>query len=374
MKVSIITVCLNSAATIEQAIQSVLGQTYKNIEYIVIDGASNDGTCEIIEKYKEKITYYVSEPDDGIYYAMNKGLRLATGDIIGILNSDDWYAIDAIEKVVNTFATSSCQMVHGKLAMLYSENEYRIIEKRELSNLYIGMVFSHPTVFIKRDVYQEYGLFDEQYRSASDYELMLRLYTKGISIVYIPEVLAFFRKGGYSQKNIKLSIDETHNIAQRYIKKRNDDKKDYLLEKEEENYSEKLYRYKIDKIVSSIDGKDKQELLRKMKIEGNVAIFGTGAYGIVCYELLKKLSVNFEAWADNAVAKQGENLLGKSIYPPEELVKKNMKLIIASKDYENEMINQLKELGASPNYYVTLCDLEKVIIEYDSKGNESRES
>ena len=373
MKVSIITVCLNSVATIEQTIQSVLSQTYKNIEYIVIDGASCDGTCEIIEKYKQKITYYVSEQDHGIYSAMNKGLRHITGDIVGIINSDDWYAEDTIEKVVNTFKQSSCQLVHGKLAVQYGKNKYRIIEERALSDIYLGMVISHPTVFIKKDVYQKYGLFDEQYKSAADYELMLRFFTKGISIVYIPDVLAYFRQGGYSQKNKQLSIEETHTIAQNYIKMLDKDNKEYQLN-EEEQYKQRLYRYQIEKKIDDLDEREKQELLYKLNLSGRVVIFGTGSYGMVCYELLQNLSFDFEAWVDNASSKQGDKLLGKSIFSPKVLVKEKVKWIIASKNYEREMINELVDLGITPDNYVTLYDLEKVIMEYDARGNKHLES
>lgn len=375
MKVSIITVCLNSVHTIEQAIKSVLNQSYKNIEYIVIDGASTDGTCDVIEKYREKLAYYVSEPDEGIYYAMNKGICKATGDIIGILNSDDYYGIDTIEKVVNTFEKCNCQMVHGELGIVYNENEYRIIKERKLSDLYIGMVIAHPTVFIKKSIYQQYGLFDVKYKSAADYELMLRLYEKGISIVFIPELLTYFRQGGYSQINEKLNMEEAYCIAQKYINKNNRLEKKYLLERVEQNYTEKMYRYQIGQTVRDIDEVEKKELLKETKLEKSIVIFGTGSYGIICYELLKKLTVDFEAWVDNDdLTKKGRSFLGKSIYTPEEAISKPFMYIVASKDYEYEMIEQLKRLKISGDDYITLSDLEKIIMKYRTKKDENRKS
>ena len=121
-KVSIITVVYNGAKTIEQTIQSVLNQTYENIEYIVIDGASNDGTQALVEKYVDNISYYISEKDNGLYYAMNKGIRKATGDIIGIINSDDWYGENAIKDIVDHFRENDVDLVYGQMITI-SENE-----------------------------------------------------------------------------------------------------------------------------------------------------------------------------------------------------------------------------------------------------------
>ncbi|MEK7149424.1 MAG: glycosyltransferase family 2 protein [Patescibacteria group bacterium] len=210
MKISIITVCYNSAKTIKQAIKSVLSQTYSNIEYIVIDGGSTDGTLEIINKYRDKIAKFVSEPDKGIYDAMNKGLKLATGDIIGILNSDDFYTDEfVLEKVAKKFEETNSDCLWGDLVYVDRNNIGKIIrfwkssEYRE-GKFKMGWHPPHPTFFARKEIYNKYGLFNLNFKIAADIEIMLRFLEKfKISSAYIPEILIKMRTGGTSAKNIK---------------------------------------------------------------------------------------------------------------------------------------------------------------------------
>lgn len=210
MKVSIITVVYNNKKTIKDAIESVLNQTYKNIEYIVIDGASNDGTVEIVQSYSNKIDKFISEPDNGLYDAMNKGLKLATGNIIGILNSDDFYASNnIIEKVVNVFNENNIDSVYGDLVYVDSNNTDKIVRYWKSIPFKKGLFRkgwhpAHPTFFVKKDVYDKYGIFNLDFKIAADYEIMLRFLEKyKISTYYIPEILVKMRIGGESNKNIK---------------------------------------------------------------------------------------------------------------------------------------------------------------------------
>lgn len=366
-KVSIITVCKNSISTIEQTIQSVLNQTYMNVEYIIIDGASDDGTCEVIEKYRSKLDFYCSEPDYGIYHAMNKGLRRATGDIVGIINSDDWYAENAVEHVVNNFLQYDCDMVHGKLAMVYDAKRMRIIEERNLEDLYIGMVVSHPTVFLKRSMYQQYGLFDEQYKSAADYELMLRLYTNGISIKFVPEIIAYFRKGGFSEKQILLSAQETLAISEKYIMAMDGEKRDTLLKCTSDIYEEIKNRNRYYHIISELSECEKEALCRDITSQKSIILFGAGVYGFLCYELLEKLSVKPLAWADNDSRKHGSKIMDLLVYPVDMIKRGEHKIIITAPKYESEMIRQLMELGYSDLDYISYADVEKVIMGYETK-------
>lgn len=168
MKVSIVTVCYNSAKTIERTIKSVAGQDYTNIEYIIIDGGSTDGTLDIIDRYKDKISVLVSEPDKGIYDAMNKGIARATGDIIGFMNSDDWYADGAIAAIVDSFSKTDADIVYGKT--IVSKNG--ICQERingSLNDICFGMVFCHQAVFVKSDLLR-YHPFDISYKIVADYE------------------------------------------------------------------------------------------------------------------------------------------------------------------------------------------------------------
>ena len=203
MKVSVVTVCLNGAPQIEKTINSVLGQTYKDIEYIIIDGGSTDGTLEIIKKYEKNIARKVSEPDDGISCAFNKGLRLATGDIIGIISSDDWYEPDAVETAVRIFKDNpGAGVAHGDLQ--YWENGVRemyLMPSKDLSEIKREMVINHSTCFVKKEIYDKYGLFNEDLRYAMDYDLMLRFYVNSVQFVNAGKLMAHMSLGGKSDKN-----------------------------------------------------------------------------------------------------------------------------------------------------------------------------
>lgn len=214
MKISIVTICFNSEDTIEKTIQSVIGQTYKEIEYIIIDGGSTDATKSIIEKYRSKIAYYVSEKDHGIYDAMNKGVQACTGDVIGILNSDDFYADEnVLEDIMDVF------LKNPELESIYADLVYvdRLMEERILrywkSGAYKkgqflkGWMPPHPTFFVRKNVYTRFGGYNLELKSSSDYEFMLRvLHKHEISTKYLPRVITKMRAGGQSNISLKNRI------------------------------------------------------------------------------------------------------------------------------------------------------------------------
>lgn len=225
MKVSIITVCYNSASTIEATIRSVISQDHKNIEYIIVDGRSQDPTLQIVDKYRDHVSKIISEKDDGIYFAINKGIAMATGEIIGILHADDFYTDEkVISKVVKTFQEKNVETLYGDLQYVDREDAGKI--KRHWSSgeyreglFYKGWMPPHPTFFVLKKCYDKYGLFNTSLRSAADYEMMLRLLHKHkCSTAYIPEVLVKMRVGGKS--NVSLS---------NRIKANREDKKAWLL-------------------------------------------------------------------------------------------------------------------------------------------------
>lgn len=208
-KVSIITVCYNSAKTIEDTIQSVVKQTYDNIEYIIIDGLSSDNTLEIVNKYKDNITKIISEKDNGLYDAINKGIGLATGEIIANLNSDDFY-IDN-----NVIADVVAKMEEEKSDTLYANLYYvDAIDTNKVTRNWVsgqykkGMFFKgwmppHPTFFVRKKVYDNYGKFNLELKSAADYEIMLRFIHKHeCSISYLPRVIVRMRVGGVSNVSL----------------------------------------------------------------------------------------------------------------------------------------------------------------------------
>jgi len=207
MKLSIITISFNSAKTIEETINSVLNQPYKNFEYIIIDGGSTDGTLEIIEKYKDKIAYFVSEKDYGLYHAMNKGIEKATGDIIGMINSDDYYLDGAFEKVVRAFEGKNLEECILFGDMLHGE---RLVAGWRPESLKIGAFGAHPSMFVPRKVYEKIGTYKLQYKILADYDFMYRAFNKyqDIKPIYLQEPIAFFRPGGLASQNIFRSYTE----------------------------------------------------------------------------------------------------------------------------------------------------------------------
>ncbi|MDN5288726.1 MAG: glycosyltransferase [Mucilaginibacter sp.] len=205
-KVTIITVVYNARATIEDTILSVLRQTYANLEYIIIDGGSTDGTLEIIGRYQEKITHFISEPDKGIADGFNKGIAMATGDWIGMINADDWYALNAVELIIGKGAADD-DVRCGNI-MLIGNNGFERIKKSKVSWLNFGMYIMHPTCFIKKEVYQRVGKYDIRLKIAMDFDMFLRIKSKGFKIKYIDELIAYMRTAGVSNDVVKMHKEE----------------------------------------------------------------------------------------------------------------------------------------------------------------------
>lgn len=210
MKVSIITVVYNGAEFVRSCIESVLNQTYDNIEYIVVDGKSTDGTVDIIKSYGTKVARFVSEPDKGLYDAMNKGIQLATGDVIGLLNADDFYRHNrVIENMVATFKKNDSDAVYGD--MLYVDRTDTSKLKRYWrsgwysDNAFLwGWMPGHLSFFAKRWLYEKHGLFRLDMKSAADYELMLRFIHKNkAKLAYMDEVTIVMRAGGISNSSLQ---------------------------------------------------------------------------------------------------------------------------------------------------------------------------
>jgi len=214
MKVSIITVCYNSAATIEDTLKSVLSQSYADIEYILIDGGSTDGTLDIINKYKNSIATIVSEPDKGMYDAINKGINICAGDIVAILNADDFYIDEnVISDVVSRIKEEKADSLYADLYYVEEKNTMKVVRNWVSGNysrksfLY-GWMPPHPTFFVKRSSYLKYGDFNLELKSAADYELMLRfLYKNNLSTCYLPRPIVRMRVGGMSNVSLKNRIN-----------------------------------------------------------------------------------------------------------------------------------------------------------------------
>ena len=213
MKVSIITVCYNSEATIEHTIKSVLGQSYTNIEYILIDGKSTDGTLDIIGKYKNSITTIVSEPDKGMYDAINKGIQLCSGELVAILNADDFYIDEnVISDVMSKIEEEKAESLYADLYYVEEKDTSKVVRnwvsgKYNRKSFLYGWMPPHPSFFVRKRVYDQYGLFNLQLKSAADYELMLRfLYKNNVSTCYLQRPIVRMRIGGMSNVSLKNRI------------------------------------------------------------------------------------------------------------------------------------------------------------------------
>jgi len=211
MKVSIITATYNSERTLTKTIESVLTQSHDDIEYIIVDGASKDGTLDIIKSYVPRFNgrlQYISERDNGIYDAMNKGYKRATGDVIAIINSDDFFCDErAIEKVVKTFEENpQTDGVYANLYYIGKNDDDKIVRKwvtGEQGSFMKGWLPAHPTFYVKRAIYEKYGYFNLDYKLAADFELMLRFTERyHIRLTYLPEFLVKMRLGGATSKSI----------------------------------------------------------------------------------------------------------------------------------------------------------------------------
>ena len=195
--VSVITIVFNGEKYLEETIRSVINQTYDNVEYIIIDGGSTDRTVDIIKKYEDKLDYWVSEPDRGISDAFNKGISLSSGIIIGIVNADDWYELDAVAQVVSIMKINEIDIVHGQLQYWRDNTKAELVSGNH-NNLHKDMTVNHMTVFVKRYLYERIGGFSLDFDYAMDYEFLLRAKKYGASFYFLNECIANMRFGGVS--------------------------------------------------------------------------------------------------------------------------------------------------------------------------------
>ncbi len=215
LKISIITVVYNAKDTIKDCITSVLSQNYANIEYIIIDGGSTDGTLEVIAQFKD-IALVISEPDRGIYDAMNKGIALATGDVIGTLNADDYLvATDIISDIAAAFSDTNAQIIYGNLDFINREGE---IFRKWRAGRYKWGVYNwgwmapHPTFYCRKDLFDKLGVYSLDFGTAADYELMLRfMHMNKLDVYYLDKVMVKMRVGGVSNKSVTNRLKASYN-------------------------------------------------------------------------------------------------------------------------------------------------------------------
>ncbi len=219
-RISIITVCYNSINTIRDTIDSVLKQTYKNIEYIIIDGGSTDGTVELVTSYGKNVNKFISEPDRGMYNALNKGLKIASGDIVGILNSDDFFTNDRIiELVADEFRQKELEAVYGDVQFVRPSDKTKVVryyssKQFNPGKFKFGFMPAHPSFYVRLELFEKFGFYKENYKIGSDFDLLVRfLYIKKVKYKYLQMSFVNMRTGGLSNKNLGSILTLNKEIA-----------------------------------------------------------------------------------------------------------------------------------------------------------------
>lgn len=351
MLVSIITVCLNAAETIETTVRSVIGQTYTDIEYIVVDGGSTDGTVQILEKYRDFFSVFISEKDEGIYDAMNKGIELAHGEYIGIINADDWYEKETVACVVQTARTieKDIGVICGQCRFVDGMADY-LPRRKSMNHIWTEMPIAHPAAFIKRSVYGRLGKYDTRYKIAADYELIFRLYVNHVTFYFCDQVLANYRVGGISGTQKSALLMEDIDILGRYQKYCDDP----------DTVKRSIQRKKG---VSLLYQTDKSMFCKMLDIEPGgktgIYIWGCGYWGRELCRLLEKCGVIVEGFIDNNSSLWGEEAELHVIEAPDVLRKHQVKVIIAVQGDVQGIETQIRDLNQDAK---TAC-LERIMEE-----------
>ncbi|MGG2084588.1 glycosyltransferase [Lysinibacillus pakistanensis] len=340
-KISIITACYNAEKTIEQTIQSVINQSYNNIEYIIVDGASTDGTMDIVRKYEKQIDIIISEPDKGIYDAFNKGAKNATGEYVQYLNADDYLMSSDVLDEVSSFLykNRNAVLVYGGILIENEDTGYKLLRNKKFTfkDIQEGRMIPHPATFLRRDILLEMGLFDTQYCIASDYDLICKVYMKyNDSILYYPKLIATFRTGGMSSdfKNKEKVSAETQAIINKYF----GDNKYEIPKIDNEAFLKKWIEKEL------FEDKSIGDLLVKRKIN-NVALWGTGELSVILFKELKSKGIDILYYIDNDKEKQNLVMNSVPIMYPEYLKEhyKDIDCIIMSFEgrHEESVLRQI---------------------------------
>lgn len=368
-KISIITVCFNSENTIEQAICSVVSQSYQDIEYIIIDGGSTDGTLDIIRKYEDRLSYWISEPDQGIYDAMNKGIDKANGEVVAFLNSDDWYEPDVIRYVAERFEDSGIQVLSG-LLYYWTDHRKTVICQHE-NDFRLTMACSHQAVFVRRQLFDRYGKFNLKYAICADYDWLLKLYNEDVPYTYCKEVFTNVRSGGASSRDFYITCNEAQSAslsAALGLKARN--------KISEQEYCDlvhriNLFRYNmmcrfvgnnaVWETQAVLEGKLKERLGLIFRKE-NYALFGCGKMAEWWIVFFRQMGKKVLYFYDNNAQLWGELHDGVKVLPPGEIKKEECEIVITSGRYESDIAQQLDEMGLKRNLdYVCSSDMVQMV-------------
>ncbi|UQZ76068.1 hypothetical protein C2I17_16740 [Niallia circulans] len=356
IKITIITACFNSEKYIEQTIQSVINQTYDNIEYIIVDGKSKDNTMDIVNKYRDKIDIIVTEEDEGIYDAFNKGVSLANGDYVYFLNSDDYLigpqVIENVAKHIKLSKLKSCKIIYGNILLINEENGFKKIfgQKISIENFKNDIMPPHQGVFLKKEVFFEFQGFDLQYNIASDFDLLLKVFEKyEKQSLYIDEVIAVFRTVGFSSSmdNRDKLREERHSIINKHFNH---------FPPQPSSIEDSIFYYKKWVEVNLYTGRNITKYLQANGISKTV-LFGTTDLSLYLMKDMKESNIETIALLDNDPKRHGIVMNGVIISSPTWLAhnKDQFDLIILSFEgkYEEEVRRQIYELCGLKNNVIS---------------------
>lgn len=361
-KISIITVVYNGAETIGQAVRSVLGQDYRDIEYIVIDGGSTDGTKEILDRYAKFISCIESGPDGGIYDAMNKGISHAAGDIVAFLNSDDWYEPGAVGRVARYFEETGTEVLMGGVNYVKDGSTERVI-RPDMGKIYTAIPCCHQGIFVRRELFDSIGLFDLDYSVCADYDWILRAYNGDAEILCVEDIFANYRAGGSSSRqayrmsaeSVRISLANARRMGMDGLASR-------ILRDWERTEEDFFYRLVCSRDIDFLKG-----ILDR---QAEYYIWGTGYYGLMCCRLFKAMGLSIKGFIDNY--KVQECVEGCPVLLPGQAGKQGC-ICVATADFEEEIIGQLKQSGVSRERYFCFSSLRNKIVSYGMEKYRGRE-
>lgn len=342
IKISIVTVCFNCVELVEKTVKSVLEQDYENVEYIVIDGASSDGTCEVIEKYRDRITYYLSEKDAGIYDAMNKGIKAATGELIGFIGAGDWYEEGAIKAIADTYMLKPADVIYGDVTVvdgtLYKRQDYSNVSLRDM---YYYMLIIHPGLFVRTSLQKE-NPFDTTYRIAADYKFLMGLYHRGCTFMYANHGIVYYPLGGVSSTKLSDTIRESRRASYEVLGKDVTEYESGI----EKNYLRHMLMCDPAHLESDSENMNLAlDYLGKWLGAREVYLWGTGMNAWKCKWILDKAGIKIKAFIDSDSTKWGCMYEGIEVIRPKKRVSaSNPLIIVTSTKYEEEIKAEISSL------------------------------
>lgn len=357
--VSIVTICFNAEKTIERTLLSVIEQTYDAIEYIIVDGKSIDSTMDIINRHKDRIDMVISEEDEGLYDAMNKGIAHSHGEIIGIINADDWYEKSTVEQVVNIWLEERQRpdVISGLINVFEGDKYIYHSTRKKMESIWEEMPVSHPATFICKRAYYKFGLYSLDYRIAADYELIFRMYIGGAVFFLANDVWANFRIGGVSSQKKKILLGEDKDIIQKYMPYSNNPQmaidsirqkrqQELFFESEKDNFVKVLKYYFID-------------------VKEGFYVFGCGYWGIEIIRMLKKFGIPVLGIVDNNRTIWGNEIEEYKILSPNRIAEHPGKVIIAMSKHANEVVEQINRIKNERIACVTLKEIWGLLEKYE---------